>query len=94
MTVVPEATDTSLGATESFASGGRLPGGHAAFGRSRPPPPQTLSRPQDLPTWCESPCGSKVGFGLGPPHEVDAEVTGLGSGEVLTQLAAGVRDQG
>ena len=31
----------------------------------------------------------KVGFGLGPPHEVDAGVTGLGSGEVLTQLAAG-----
>jgi len=36
----------------------------------------------------------KVGFGLGPQDEVDAGVTGLGSGEVLTQLAAGVRDQG
>jgi hypothetical protein len=25
-----------------------------------------------LPTWCESPCRSKVGFGLGPQDEVDA----------------------
>ena len=41
-----------------------------------------------------SPCGSKVGFGLGPQDEVDARVTGLGSGDVLKQLAAGVRDQG
>src|SRR5664280_3474409 len=38
-----------------------------------------------LPTWCESPCRSKVGFGLGPQDEVDAGVTGLGSGDVLTQ---------
>jgi hypothetical protein len=37
---------------------------------------------------------AKGGFCLGPQDEVDAGVTGLGSGEVLTQLAAGVRDHG
>jgi hypothetical protein len=36
----------------------------------------------------------KGGFGLGPQDEVDAGVTDLGGGEVPTQLAPGVRDQG
>jgi len=53
-----------------------------------------INRYAGLPTWCEIPCGSKVGFGLGPQDEIDARVMGLGSGEVLTQLAADVRDQG
>jgi hypothetical protein len=52
-----------------------------------------INRYAGLPTWCEIPCGSKVGFGLGPQDEIDARVMGLGSGDVLTQLAAGVRDQ-
>ena len=49
-----------------------------------------------LPTWCESPCRSKVGFGLGPQDEVDAGVTGLGSGDVLNSLpsACSTRDEG
>jgi hypothetical protein len=55
---------------------------------------QPLSASPGLPTWCESPCGSKVGFGLGPLDEVDTGLTDLGGGEVPTQLAPDVRDQG
>src|SRR5664279_4227998 len=38
--------------------------------------PRAGRRHPGLPTWCESPCRSKVGFGLGTQDEVDAGVTG------------------
>jgi len=50
--------------------------------------------PQDSRHGAKVLAGSKVGFCLRPQDEIDAGVTGLGGGEVLTQLATGVRHQG